>query len=160
MNLLRFTIIDQRGGVSFLAHADALPALANACGFYPHTVEELLDLTEPYYSSLRDYVVNGLAIFDEHNLGGNWDQIHGALDEADKYEKPVFRVVDDITRENSLEPVGAGVVLFNLRERRVIQVMNTYRELKREGRSRVFDGDHWTNEIYRYRLPKDWALVP
>jgi len=42
----------------------------------------------------------------------------------------------------------------------VVQVVNNYREVQREGRFRVFDGDEWTSEVVHYRLPKDWALVP
>jgi hypothetical protein len=160
MNLLRVTVIDRDGGVSFIAHGDALPALINACGFYPQTLGDLLDLTAPYYAALREYVFDGLAIFDEHNLNGNFEPIHQAVKSAPKYERPVFRVVDEFTREASLRPVGAGVVVINLPNRRVIQLQNTYREVKREGRARVFDGDVWTPEIYRYRLPRDWALVP
>ncbi len=159
MNLIRCTVLGNSGGVSFIAHGDALPALINGCGFYPATVEELLDLTEPFYSDLREYVLNGLAIFDEHNLSDNWEQIHVALRTKTKYDRPVFRIVDAVTREASLRPVGAGVVLFNLAEKRVVQLVNTYRELKREGRSRVYDGDSW-REVFRYRLPRDWALVP
>lgn len=160
MNLLRCTVIDRRGGVSFLAHADALPALINVCGFYPQTLEDFLDLTAPFYASLRDYVLDGLAIFDERNLAGNWGQIHTAIIEAPKYQRPVFRVVDAFTREASLRPVGAGAVLFNLPDRRVVQVIDSSREMKREGRFQVFDGDGLTAELIHYRLPKDWALVP
>ncbi len=72
----------------------------------------------------------------------------------------MFRVVDEITREASLQPTGAGAVLFNLPERRVVQLVNTYREVRRQGRARVFNGDAWTGEIFPYRLPADWALVP
>jgi hypothetical protein len=160
MNLLRCTVIDQSGAVSFIAHGDALPALVNSCGFYPQSLSDLLDLTDPFYAGLRDYVLNGLAVFDEHNLDGDWQAIHEALRRSPKYERPVFRIVDVVTREASLRPVGAGAVLFNLPERRVVQLVNTYRELKREGRSRVFDGDALTGEMFRYRLPRDWALVP
>lgn len=160
MNLLRYTVIDRRGGVSFMAHGDALPALVKACSFYPQTLEDLLDLTAAYYASLREYVQSGLAVFDEHNLEGRWQAVHDALETAPRYEEPVFRVVDELTRERSLRPVGAGAVLFNLPERRVVQLANTFREVKREGRARVFDGDGWTSEIFPYRLPADWALVP
>ena len=160
MNLLRYTVIDNRGGVSFVAHGDALPALVNACGFYPNTLEDLLDLTAPFYAALREYVLNGLAIFDESNLPGRYEEIHTALASLPPHQQPVFRVRDDITREASLRPVAAGAVVFNLHAKRVIQLVNSYRELKREGRARVFDGREWTPEIFRYRLPKDWALVP
>lgn len=160
MNLLRVTVIDRSGGVSFIAHGDALPALVNACGFYPQSLEDLLDLTAPYYAALREYVLDGLAIFDEHNANGNFEPIHQTWKATSKYERPVFRTVDAFTREASLRPVGAGIVVINLTNRRVVQIQNTYRELKREGRARVFDGDVWTPEIFRYRLPRDWALVP
>jgi hypothetical protein len=159
MNLLRFTVIDRRGGISFIAHGDALPAVVKACSFNPETVEDLLDLISPYYGSLREYVLNGLAVFDEHNVDGNWEQIHNDLVNLPKHERPVFRVVDDMTREASLRPVEAGAVLFNLRRRRVVQLA-THREVKREGRARVFNGDDWTAEVFPYRLPADWALVP
>ena len=160
MNLMRCTVIDGRGGVSFLVHGDALPALINACGFYPPSLEALLDLTEPYYAALREYVFDGLAVFDEYNSVGNYAAIHGAVDASGAREPPVLRVVDDITQEASLRPLGAGVVLLNLRDRRVVQLVNTYREVRREGRARVFDGDGWTGEVYRYYLPRDWSLVP
>jgi hypothetical protein len=160
MNLMRYTVIDRSGGVSFIAHGDALPAFVKACSFYPQTLEDLLDLTTPFYASLREYVLSGLAVFDEHNGNGNWEAIHASLVLSSKYEQPVFRVVDEVTREASLRPIGAGAVLFNLQERRVVQLVNTYREVKRQGRARVFDGDAWTTEIFPYRLPADWALVP
>ena len=160
MNLLRFTVIDGRGGVSFIAHGDALPAMVKACSFNPSSLEDLLDVATPYYGSLREYVLSGLAVFDEHNFGGHFDDILVSLAVAPRYEKPVFRVVDPITREASLQPVGAGAVIFNLKERRVVQLINTYREVRREGRARVFDGDGWTSEVFPYCLPADWALVP
>jgi hypothetical protein len=160
MNLIRLTVIDQSGGVSFIAHGDALPAMVKACSFYPQTLEDLLDLATPFYTSLREYVMSGLAVFDEHNGPGNLKEIHAQLATAPRYQKPVFRIVDDITREASLNPVGAGAVLFNLHERRVVQLVNTYREVRRQGRARVFDGDALTSEIFPYRLPADWALVP
>ena len=160
MNLLRYTVIDRRGGVSFIAHGDALPAFVKACSFYPQTLDDLLNLTSAYYASLREYVLSGLAVFDEHNLDGHWEAIHTSLVLSRRYEQPVFRVVDEVTREASLRPVGAGAVIFNLADRRVVQLVNTYREVRREGRARVFNGDDWTSEIFPYRLPADWALVP
>jgi hypothetical protein len=162
MNLMRCTVIDQRGGVSFLIHGDALPALVNACGFYPPTLEDLLDLAAPFYGSLREYVASGLAVFDEHNTPASYASIQDALRGRRRRQDdaPVFRVVDEVTREESLRPLGAGAVIFNLRDRRVVQLANTYRELRREGRARIFDGDGWTSEVFRYYLPRDWSLVP
>ncbi len=160
MNVMRFTIIDGRGGVSFVAHADALPALVKACAQNPGNLEELLDRTAPYYANLREYVLSGLAVFDERNVAGRYGAIHRALELCAPYEQPVFRVVDDVTRETSLRPVKAGAVLFNLLAKRIIQLQNTYWEINRSGRGRVFDGTRMTADVFSYRLPKEWALVP
>jgi hypothetical protein len=137
-----------------------LPALAKACAHNPPTLEQLLDATAPYYAGLREQVLNGLAMFDERNVEGHYEAIHQALDLCAPYEQPVFRVVDDRTREASLSPVKAGAVVFNLRAKRIIQIQNTYREIRRRGASRVFDGTRMTNEVFSYQLPGEWALVP
>src|SRR3990172_9344869 len=126
VNVLRCTIIDDRGGVSFIAHGDVLPALVKACAANPHTLEQLLDGTESYYGGLREQILNGLAVFDERNVEVHYDSIHVALDLCAPYEQPVFRVVDDRTRETSLRPVKAGAVVFNLRAKRIIQIENSY----------------------------------
>jgi hypothetical protein len=160
VNVLRCTIIDAQGGVSFVAHADVLPALAKACTDHPRTLAQLLDGTAPYYGGLREQILNGLAMFDERNVEGHYESIHQALDLCAPYEQPVFRVVDDRTREASLSPVKAGAVVFNLRAKRIIQIQNTYQEITRRGASRVFDGTRMTNRVFRYQLPGEWALVP
>jgi hypothetical protein len=160
VDVLRCTIIDARGGVSFVAHADVLPALAKACTDNPPTLEQLLDGATRYYGGLREQVLNGLAMFDERNVEGHYESIHQALDLCAPYEQPVFRVVDDRTREASLCPVKAGAVVFNLRARRIIQIENTYREITRRGVGRVFDGTRMTNQVFSYQLPGEWALVP
>jgi len=60
----------------------------------------------------------------------------------------------------SKQAVKAGVVLFNLSAKRIVQIQNSYREITRSGRARVFDGRGLTNAVYSYRLPRDWAIVP
>ena len=77
MNVIRCTVVDRRGAVSFIAHGDALPALAASCAANPTSLEELLEQAEPFYHNLRDYVLNGLAIFEERNVEGNYQAIHG-----------------------------------------------------------------------------------
>jgi hypothetical protein len=160
MNVMRFTIIDGEGGVSFVAHADALPALVKGCTQSPGSLGELLDIISPYYGALREYVMDGLAIFDERNVEGRYGAIHQALEFCAPYEQPVFRVVDEVTRETSLRPVKAGVVLFNLTAKRIIQLQNTYWDIQRAGRWRVFDGSEMTTNVFSYRLPREWAVVP
>ena len=160
VNVIRCTVVDERGAVSFIVHADALSALAAPCSTNPSSLEELLEGVEPYYHNLGEQVLNGLAIFEERNARGNYQAIHQALKFCASHEQPVFRVVDDLTRETSLRPVKAGAVVFNLRARRIIQITNTYQEIRRTGHARVFDGSGLTDTVYSYRLPKDWALVP
>ncbi len=159
MDILRCTIIDDRGGVSFNVHPDSLSALVAACASSPGTVEDLLERVEPFYS-LSDYVLCGLAIFDEHNTPGHYGAIHKALTTLPRHKQPVFRIVDDLTREASLRPVKAGGVIFNLKAKRIIQLANSYREIRRSGQGRVFDGRRHTGRVFRYRLPEEWALVP
>lgn len=157
---MRCTVIDGKGAVSLIIPCQALPALVAACCASPTTLAELLELTEPHYQNLKEQVLNGLAIFDEHNAVGNYQAIHRELVRSSPHQQPVFRVGDEVTREASLQPVKAGVVLFNLRAKRIVQLMNSYREIRRTGRARIFDGEGLTSATYSYRLPAEWALVP
>ncbi len=160
MNLIRCTVVDRCGAVSFVAHCDVLSALVAACAASPPSLERLLDLSEPYYRNLRDYVEAGLAVFDEENVRGRHNAIHEALRRAPPHEQPVFRVVDSVTREASLRPVKAGAIIFNLKAKRIVQLMNSYREIRRSGRGQIFDGSGHTGTVFSYRLPREWALVP
>lgn len=160
MNVMRFTIIDRQGAVSFVAPCNAMKALVAACCAEPVGVEELLNKAQDYEERLAAYVLDGLAVFDEHNGPGNYTAALDALENVNPHETPVFRVVDEITRQASLQPVKAGLILFNLNEKRIIQIQNAYSEIKREDRGRVHDGGRPTGKFYRYRLPANWALVP
>ena len=160
MDVFRCTLIDRGGSISFVADAEALPALLHACEQGPSTAEELLVLAEPYYQGMRERVLNGLAIFDERNVPGHYEAVHQALAFCAPHEQPPFRVVDDETREASLRPVKAGVILFNLVKKRIVQIQNSYREITRSGRGRVYDGQTLTRRVFNYRLPSDWQIVP
>jgi hypothetical protein len=160
MNLMRLTLIDDAGALSFVAHGEALPAVLKACAGGARSIDELLERVEPLYHGLRERVHNGLAMFDERNAPGRYAAIHAALELADPVESPLFRVVDDVTREASLRPVKAGAIVVNLRDQRIIQLQNAYQEIRRTGRGRVFDGERMTGAVFTYRLPKHWALVP
>ncbi|MEX0799681.1 MAG: hypothetical protein WD379_00520 [Dehalococcoidia bacterium] len=160
MNVIRCTVVDYRGTVSFIADVEALPAMVAACAANPSRLSQLLELSEPYYSSLRGYVESALAVFDERNVPGRYQAIHEELRRLPSEQQPVFRVVDGLTREASLRPVKAGAIIFNLRAKRIVQLMNSYREIRRSGHSRIFDGHTYTETVFSYRLPKEWALVP
>src|SRR5947209_4511275 len=124
MSLVRYTIVQENGGVSFVDDEFMLPALVAACATNPTTYQGLLDAAHEYDRRPRDQVRNGLAIFDEHNVPGSYNAIHRWLAEAPaRYDVP-FRIVDEKTRQVSLEPVKAGLVIFNLKDRRIIQMQN------------------------------------
>jgi hypothetical protein len=99
-------------------------------------------------------------MFDERNTPGNYEAIHSAIEFARPDESPLFRIVDDETREMSLRPVKAGAIVINLISRRIIQLQNAYQEIRRQGRGTVWDGERMTGTPFTYRLGKDWALVP
>src|SRR5215216_5647880 len=105
MFVMRFTIIDHSGTVSFVAPCNVLKALVAACAKYPTDLESLLAASSTYDTDLKDQVLNGLAIFDEHNAEGRYEHIHQAIDYAGEqrahYNLPAFRVVDDTTRQAS-----------------------------------------------------------
>jgi hypothetical protein len=160
MNIMRYTIVDEYGTVSFIAPCEALVPLVAGCARDPRTVPDLLHIADEYNSGMREAVLCGLAVFDEHNTRDSHQSIHGALDHCRSHEVPVFRVVDSRTREASLTPVHAGVVVFNLRAKRIVQIQNSYAEIQRRGRSRAVKPASPERRLIKYELPRYWALVP
>lgn len=73
---------------------------------------------------------------------------------------PVIRVVDASTRQESLEPIKIGLVIFNLPAKRIVQVQNTHGVIQRSDRGRYFENGQPREQTYFYRLPADWSLVP
>lgn len=157
---MRFTLIDVTGAISFVGDNRSLDALVAACGQDPSGYRQLLDTVDLYDRRVRDYVLNGLAVFDEHNTRENLCQIHAVLRETRPARTPPFRVLDDVTREASLQPVRSGLVIFNLQDRRIVQVQNSYREVARKGAVQVHDGERWTRLARRYEVPETWQIVP
>jgi hypothetical protein len=157
---MRFTVDDSRSRVSYIGPDRALHALVAAGATGADSIEQVLDKIAPFVGELRERVLSGLAVFDEHNSWGNTRWIHAAFDYCKREEVPVFRVLDDRTREISLSPVWAGAVVFNLKSKRIVQIQNTYSDIKREGRLRVMEGARPTNKIQRYKLGPEWTVVP
>lgn len=68
MAVMRYTLIDKSGTISFIAPWNTLKALVAACSRKP-APEDLITLLEAaskYDRGLHEYVLNGLAVFDEH----------------------------------------------------------------------------------------------
>lgn len=159
-DVMRFTVIDSHGRVSFVAPCATLETLVAACASEPGTLEQLLHAVDDLQEGLGERILNGLAVFDEHTSSANPRWIHAALDFCAPQDTPTFRVVDSRTQEASLTSVRAGVVVFNLVAKRIVQIQNTYAEIRRKGRIRVVRGNRPTARIHRYELPADWSLVP
>ncbi len=160
MDVMRLTVVDGRGTVSFVAHSSAAVALTAACADNPMTLHDLLDVSRKYDRGLRDLVLNGLAVFDEHNVPENPRAIHEQLRTLEPRDVPVFRVLDDVTREASLQPVRAGVILYNLLRKRIVQITNTYEPLARAGEVNYHNGKFLSRRVFDYELPPEWSIVP
>lgn len=162
MSLMRYTIVNGQGGVSFVGDEFMLPALVAACAANPTSYEGLLDAAHEYDRRPRDQVRNALSVFDEHNVPGHYEAIHRALAEAEPVYTPAFRIVDEQTRQASLQPVKAGLVIFNLKARRIIQAQNTASEIEieRSGKAHHHNGHRWTARVHSYELPDTWSIVP
>lgn len=160
MDVMRLTVVDGNGAVSFVAHTSAAVALTAACSSDPTTLDDLLQAARTYDRALPEIVNSGLAVFDEHNLPGNTDRIHQQLATLPPRETPVFRVLDERTRDASLQPVRAGIILFNLMQKRIVQIANTDETLTRSGEVNFHNGKFLSRRIFEYTLPPQWSIVP
>jgi hypothetical protein len=157
---VRFTVVDSQGAVSFLGPGHAIKMLAAACSRSPRSLAELLEYTRPYDTDFVDQVRRGLALFDEYNTPEDTSAFHAMLQETSPSTVPPFRVLDDVTRDLSLQPVDSGLILYNLGARRIVQLQNRYGELHREDRGRIRRSGQATRMLYYYRLPDEWTIVP
>lgn len=160
MNIMRYTVVDERGTVSFVAECEALLPLVAACAKDPMTLNELLEYADEYAAGLREKVACSLAVFDEQNTPENHDAIHRGLEIVAPHRLPAFRVLGDRTRDASLTPVHAGVVIFNLAGKRIVQIQNSYAEIPRKGKARAARPTAPNRRVIRYELPAHWSLVP
>jgi hypothetical protein len=148
MNLMRFTIVGSDRSISFVYEGQLLDALIRACADSPTTLSDFLAATGRRNPEVLERVTSGLAVFDEHNGPNAYEPIHEAIEHFPSEEWPVFRVVDDTTREASLRSTRAGVIVFNLGERRIVQIQNSYAEIR--------DMSQWVRRLQR----AGWRIVP
>lgn len=160
MTVMRLTIIDAAGAVSLVSPPHGAKVFTAACSKDPGTLPELLEHASSYDAELVASLLDGLAVFDEHNVAHNYVAVHTALRTAPPEGSPPFRVVDEVTRTASVTPTGHGLVLFNLDARRIVQVQNSYGALQRRDRGRVRAQGRPTRRLYRYELPSKWRLIP
>jgi hypothetical protein len=158
--MMRFTIVDGDGTISFHGPPHGLKALAAGCSAGAGDHRALLESLGTYDARLATFVLDGLAVFDEHVTDGCSDSVHGWFERFSDAKARPLRVVDDATRRLSLEPGRLGVVVFNLAARRIVQIQNSYAELQRTDRGRVRVDGKPTRQYYRYSLPNGWQILP
>jgi len=159
-NQFRCNVIDDRGTVSFLAPAHGLKVLAAALSHGADDFQQLMQLARPYDAEWADGVRRDLHVFDEHNVDGVATAFEAAVEAGDERTHRTFRVIDGLTRQRSMEPARLGLVVFNFKEHRIIQIHNNYDDLDRKGRGRVRADGRPTNTLFYYELPAEWAIVP
>jgi hypothetical protein len=157
---MRFTVVDPRSTISFVGDGFLMLPLVAACASNPRSLAEMLARVDQIDRRLRDPVLSGLAVFDEHNVEGNYTAIHRALENFEGEEEPVFRVVDDLTRQRSLEPTKTGLLIFNLKDHRIVQVLNHFYAVERSGEVHLHNGSRYSRRTVSYELPESWSIVP
>jgi len=160
VSTMRFTVVDDEGTISFVGPVHGLKVLAAACSRRPADHRALLTLAGAFDTDLAHQVRQGLTAFDDINHSGYDRQSSRRTLNGDEETGHPFRVIDERSRRRSLEPARAGVVVFNLIARRIVQVQNSYAELERRGRGRVRRNGKPTRALYHYELPADWTIVP
>jgi hypothetical protein len=158
--LIRFTVADRDGTTSFVGPGHVIKMLVAGCSRQPETLYDLLEHTRRYDDQFAIGILNGLSVFDEHNVRNDTSAIEARFRESPSADWPPFRVFNDATRRASTQPCQAGLIVMNLKEKRIIQVQNSYAEIQRRDRGRIRADGKPTRALYHYDLSEDWALVP
>lgn len=159
-NVFRFNVVDATGAVSFVGPGHGLKVIAAACSHGPQRVQDLLLDARRYDPEWASMVLGGLSIFDEHNVEGVTSGYEEAIISEDDVRHQPFRVVDGLTRSRSMVPARLGLVIINLKEKRIIQIHNSYADLARRGRGRIRSEGRPTRSLFHYELPESWRIVP
>jgi hypothetical protein len=157
---VRITFIDLNGTVSFGAEGHILKMLAHACSRNPVDFGEVLGILDKLDPDTALATRKGIARFDEFVVGGDPDSVTEWLKDHDPTDGRPIRLVDPRLREATLSPLELGIVLFNLPDRRVVQIENRYGTLLRKDRGRMRRDGRPVAQIYRYELSDDWSLLP
>jgi hypothetical protein len=158
--LMRFTLVDSSGAISFRGPGHGLKMLTAACSFGARSHREVLDQLESLDRCLADSVRNGLSKFDEHCIESEPESVDRWIESHESLSDQPFRVFNQVMRRASLMPERLGIVIFNLQEQRIVQVQNSYGTLLRSDRGRIRQDNRPTSRFYSYDLPNDWSIVP
>ncbi|MDB5079009.1 MAG: hypothetical protein JWP00_933 [Chloroflexi bacterium] len=124
MAVMRYTLIDNSGTISFIAPWNTLKALVAGCSRKP-APEDLLSLLEAaskYDSGLQEYVLNGLAVFDEHFRSAGQDK----TELSPQLEKELRELLAKSSDIPERPPVAEGEIFGQPQEE---EVEITYEEL-------------------------------
>jgi hypothetical protein len=157
---MRFTIVDPRGTISFVGDGFLMLPLVAACATSPESLADMLARVDQIDRRPRDRILSGLAVFDEHNVADNNNAIRRTLEAVDERQEPVFRVVDEVTRERSLQPTRTGLIIFNLKDHRIVEVLNHFYAIERSGEVHLHNGERYSRKTVSYELPDSWSIVP
>lgn len=158
--VFRFTIIDPDGSVSFLGPGHGPKVFAAACSEGAEDHRGLLRLAESYDPRWIAEVRAGLHVFDEHNVAAVTTSFQDHVRSTPGDRLMPFRVIDAVTRHLSTQAARSGLILFNLNQKRIIQVQNSYSELREQDRGRIRADGHPTSSFFFYRLPESWRILP
>lgn len=159
-NLFRFNLVDQNTAVSVVGPAHGLKVLAAGCSFGPDSISDLLVQAQPFDSEWIERIRFGLMVFDEHNVRELSAASRAAIQTEGDMDHPPFRIFDSATRTRSMVPAALGLVIVNLKTRRIIQIHNSYADLRRKGRGRIRAQGKPTRSLFHYELPEAWSIVP
>ncbi len=157
---VRITVTDPDTTVSFLCPGHAIKMFVAACSHEVSNIAEMFRFVGQLDCELVTTVRSGLAQFDEHNVDNDTDAIDSLLATVPTDQLPPFRVYSPELRNASLDPGRLGLILFNLKSKRIVQVLNHYGEISRSDRGRVWISGEPARRLYRYELSQDWALLP
>jgi hypothetical protein len=151
----RFNVIDEQGTVSFLGPRHGSKMVAAACGADHRSLPSMLTYLEGLDEVWASEIARGLREFDARHAKSEPEAVVKTHD----WREP-FRVIDAVTRAQSMRIASLGLFVVNLRERRIVQVDNRSTELEKAGKGRVRRNGKPTRMLFRYDLSPEWDLVP
>ena len=157
---MRITLIGKDGTVSFGAEGHIAKMILAACARNVATTDEVLDVLTTLDPESASQLRIGLSRFDEFVVKDDPGSIDEWVVDHDPTDDTIFRLIDPRMREATLTPLALGIVMFNLPDKRVVQIDNRYGTLLRKDRGRMRREGRPIAQIYRYDLPDDWSLVP
>lgn len=157
---IRITLIDEKETISFGSEGHLSKMVLAACAKNPTSISQVMDVLNTLDPDATTQLRIDLGRFDEFVVKDDLSSIDQWVDDNQPTDATPFRLLDPRMREATLTPLELGVVMYNLADRRVIQIENRYSTLLRKDRGRMRREGRPIGQIYRYELPEDWSLLP